>query len=277
MDPEQKKELPEEQFIQERYRQDPNTLYNWLFFLAFVLALLWGAGSWYAGYLHTQQLARPFLQVTNRALSLFLWQHPEYMRIHAKSKNGYLPAFQYLGKVTVEPALADQYAIAPPELLFRYHTWDRLIGKEWVPRPIPASEFLEFLEADEEWQPAHWPAAPQAYQDLLAGLTKESTLDLRELSEGTLPLQVRIAFQGWKNFMKEGKEIDAFRPTYAEVNQFLMQHPRYARNFWQNIEDRDGLHYLKRLSENKQSADFIPNEELAPFLKLALFNSQAKS
>lgn len=273
MDP---KQLPEDKFIHEGYKSDPGTLYAWFFFLAFLMALMWGAGSWYADYLNRQQASKPFLQVTNRELSSFLWQRPEYMRINAKSKTGYLPAFQYLQKVSVEPNLADEYVIAPPETLFLYHTWHRLIGDVWAPRTIPAGEFLQFLSYCEEWQPKYWPKAPASYQDMVKALDPKADLDLRQLPETTLPLTVRIAFQGWKNYFSEGEAINQFKPTYQEASQLILKHPTFARNYWQNIEDTQERQYLKQLSQKSDSSEPIPSAELIPFLKLALFNfSQA--
>jgi hypothetical protein len=259
--------------IHEGYKKDPTTLWAWIFFLAIFMALLWGAGSWYTGYLQTQQELKPFLRVSNRALSLFLWQHPELMRANAKSKSGYLPAFQYLERVSVEPALADQIAVAPPELLFQFHTWDRLVGDVWFPRAIPEPEFIAFLDYCEEWQPRYWPQAPKEYADLVASLQSASTIDLQQLPVSTLPRVVRIAFQGWKNFQQEGEAINQFIPTYAQVGEFLKNFPHYARNYWQNLYDNTTHQYLKSLAEHPTNQDPIPTSDLVPFLRAAVFNA----
>lgn len=66
------------------------------------------------------------------------------MRVNSKTKSGYLPGFQYIDKLSIEPNMADLYAVAPPELLFLYHTWNRLLSPEFITRPIQLSEFKEF-------------------------------------------------------------------------------------------------------------------------------------
>jgi len=108
--------------------------------------------------------------MANRDLSLFLWQHPQYMRVHSKTKNGYLPGFRYTDKVSIDPAYADEYAISPAEILFLYHAWHRLLGQDWVERTIGVAESQEFLEYAEERQPENWPAAPQDYVKFVQGL-----------------------------------------------------------------------------------------------------------
>lgn len=266
-------ELRDDKLIQERgYKSDPGLLWIWAFMLVAIVAILWGAGSWYAGYLGQKQADRPFLQVTNRDMSLFLWQNPEFMRVNAKTKSGYLPGFQYTDRVSVEPALADQFAIAPPEVLFRYHTWSRLIGEEYIARPIPVGEFSDFLDYCQEWQPKYWKDAPEAYKNTVAALDRNATLNLAQLPESTLPNVVRIAFQGWKNYMVEGAAINQLKPTYKQVSAFLRQHPHFARNFWQNIFDDESHRYLGSLAKQPDSDQVVPDSELAPFLKVVLFN-----
>lgn len=274
MEPKKPPDLPENKFIREGYTDDPTLLWYWFFFLAMVIAVIWGAGSWYNTYLNEQQTHRPFLQVTNREISSFLWQHPEYMRANAKTKSGYLPAFQYLERVSVEPNLADQYVNAPPELLFQYHTWNRLLGDVYFPRPIPAGEFVRFLNYCEEWQPQYWKAAPQEYKDTIEALSPTATLDLQQLPESTLPRAVRIAFQGWKNFMIEGPAINAYKPTYRQVAQLIAGHPTYARNYWQNLFDGESQNYLKSIAEHPVNDDEVPDSEIPAFVRIALFNAQ---
>lgn len=267
--------LRDDQMIHEGYRQDPGALWAWVFFLATLVALLWGAGSWYAGYIQEQQAIKPFLRVSNRAMSVFLWQHPEFLRANAKAKSGYLPAFQYLERVSVEPALADQTVIAPPELLFQFHTWSRLVGEEWFPRAIPAAQFVAFLDYCEEWQPRYWPNAPQAYQEMVDTLNSKEDLDLQQLPESTLPRVVRIAFQGWKNFRMEGDAINRFTPTYAQVHEFLAKYPYYARNYWQNLYDDQTHQYLKTVADHPANEELLPASDLVPFLRTALFNAKS--
>lgn len=248
-------------------------MWMWLAFLGAFFALLWGVGSQYMNYLHKNAEDKPFLQVTNRQISLFLWQNPEFMRVNVASKSGYLPAFDYVGKVTMNPRAAEQLAIAPPNVLFRYHTWSRLLKKEYISRPISATEFVEFLESDEAWQPENWPGAPSEYRLMVKGLDPTSKTDIESLPETVLPLDVKIAFQGWKNFQFEGEAIVAVRPTYKEMAAFIRRYPHYARSYWQNITDRGRYQYLKGLNlATDESTETIPSEELSPFLKVAFYN-----
>lgn len=271
MDP-RKSPLSEDQFIHEGYKENPYPFWFWLFLLAVMMCLTWGAQSWYQSYLQTQIKQNPFLQVKNRDLSLFLWQNPEFMRVNASKKSGYLPGFQFLEKVTLEPAFADVYATAPPELLFLYHTWNRQIRHEFPRRKIDPQEFMEFLHYAEEWQPSLWPDAPQEYAALVVSLPNSTLSDLQTLPETVLPEPVRMAFQGWKNFFKEGEAINKSDPTYGQMEAFLALYPHYARNYWRNISS---LHYLKTLSMGAfEKEERIPFEELSPFLRVAFFNYQ---
>lgn len=254
-------------------KADTSPLWVWMFILVAFGALGWGIASQYSGYFEQNAASRPFLQVTNREISLFLWQNPEFMRVNARSKSGYLPGFEYVGKVTMTPSLADRYVAAPPEVLFRYHTWSRLLRDEYIPRPIVVREFVEFLENDEAWQPEHWPAAPKGYAAFVKGLDPVSKEDLQKQPEEVFPLVVRIAFQGWKNYLYEGEQIDASRPTYKGTVEFLKKHPNYARNFWRNIVDNERQHYLKDVNlATEASPEQIPTDQLSPFFRLAYFN-----
>ncbi len=274
--PKEDETLDESKFIQEQYKSDPTTIWVWLFFLAAFLLLAWGVGSQLSGYLQQGSEAKPFLQVTNRDFSLFLWQNPEFMRINSKNKSAYLPGFEYLDKVNMVPKTADQYVVAPPEVLFRYHTWSRLLKGEYVARPIPTDEFVEFLEYEEAWQPEYWPKAPGAYKELVQGLKPTSHDDLQAQPLSVLPLDVRMAFQGWKNFRFEGQQINDVKPTYKAMVAFLRAHPHYQRSYWRNIVDTDRLHYLVGLTNGKANSDeVIPADQLTPFLKVGFFNAQS--
>lgn len=267
-------QLQEKDFIQEGYKKNPYPFWVWTAVIAALFALLWGGKTWYWDQMRTQISNNPFLQVTNREISLFLWQNPEYMRANAKTKSGYLPDFQYLNKVTVEPDLADRYVLASPELLFQYHVWKQWLSDETPLRPISPSEFLEFLDYSEEWHPKYWSAAPAPYVEFVKSITKgritESNLAL--LSTAQLPHDVRLAFQGWKNYFKEGDLINQVKPTYEQMQTFLAQYPHYARNYWRNILPE----YLKAYTlEKKDSASaIISQNELSPFLRTAFFNFQ---
>ncbi len=211
------------------------------------------------------------MQVTNRQLSLFLWQNPEFMRINSKQKDGYLPGFFHNGKVTMDLSFADQYAEAPPELLFRYHTWHRLVSNEFIPRPIARNDFMEFLRNVPEWQPTYWPAASKSYSAMISQLPSSDVEDLSALGEEELPRIVRLAFQGWKNYFYEGEEINHVKPTANQMKAFLERHPHYARNYWRNIVMDVTPDYLKSLPKSDSDA-VIPAKEMSPFLKAAVYN-----
>lgn len=262
-------ELSEKDFINEGYSKNPFPLWLWLFLLTIGIALLWGISNWYTDKVNIVFKESPFLQVTNRDISLFLWQNPEYMRINAKEKANYLPAFQYLDKVTIDLAYADHYAVAPPDLLFRYHTWKRLIKDEFVETPIPLKDFRDFISYAQEWDPAYWPAAPKEYISLVEGLPRSQVQDLSTLPLTTLPLDVRIAFQGWENYFKAGEAVNTMQVTQQQLQDFLNGHPHYARNYWQNILPN----YLKSLGAGtKLNRDVVSSGEMASFLKVALYN-----
>lgn len=260
-------ELPDNRMIREGMGGDPWPAWLYLALVAVVAALLWGGGNWV--YLKQKQWSegKPYLQVSNRDFSLFLWQFPEYMRVNVSAKTGYLPGFQYVEKVAIEPGLADNVVVAPPEALFLYHTWDRLIRNEFAARPIGGEEFKAFLDYAPEWQPNNWKEAPEEYKSLVASLDEQKPVSLK-----SVPRDVQQAFIGWKNFYIEGKEIEKSQPTYEELQEFLKRFPHYARNYWRNIVMRGRPDYLKTSAKG-----VIPEKELTAFLKVALFNyAQAK-
>lgn len=267
-------ELPEEKMINEGYKKDPGNFWAWILIAAAISALIWGTLSQYTSYMQDTLKPRPFLQVTNREMSRFLWQNPEFMRAHVSVKSGYLPAFSVGEEMRLDPSVANDWAVAPPEVLFRYHTWQRLLGGIWFSRPIPAERFLAFLKAAPEWSPYYWKEAPSSYAEFLASLDHNSTLDLAALQLGTLPIEVRIAFQGWQNFYDEGKQIAAMQPTFAEVKRFVELYPTYGRNLWQNIVDTDQGRYLGSLATHAADEALVPREEIPPFLRVALYNAQ---
>ena len=131
-----------------------------------------------------------------------------------------------------------------------------------------------------EWNPVHWSNAPQQYIDLIDSKSYSKEKDLQTLSLSVLPLIVRQAFIGWKNYFIEGPEINRLSPTYGQVKDFLDKHIHYARNYWRNISEVynqkvAGLSYLSGFVEGNFIPDSnIPSEQLAPFLKIALFNAE---
>lgn len=246
----------------------------WGFLLTVFIALLWGLGSWYNNKMAEEHVMNPFLRVTNRELSLFLWQFPEYMRANVVQKTGYLPGFNStMDKVTMHVDQAEDYAIAPPELLFLYHTWSHLIKDEFTPRPIPKEQFKEFLEKVEEWKPENWTKAPKGYADLVSNFDSFKGSRLDTLPNTSMPIQVRMAFEGWKNYFKEGVTINKLLPTYEEIRDFIQDHPHYARNFWRNIVEDTYPKYLASIYLDEEVHHGIfPPDEMAPFLKVAIYN-----
>lgn len=259
-------DLKEENFIHEGSKVP---LWTWLAVLVALAAILWGGANWfYQGRMNYQE-SSAFNHVTNRDFSLFLWQNPEYMRVNVSNKSAYLPGFQYLDKISIEPGQADQYVIAPPKVIFLYHTWKRLVGNDLIPRPIPAAEFREFLDYAEEWKPENWSGAPEGYKNFVKDLSSAHG-DLQSLSTAVLPLSVRQAFMGWKNYFQDGSYINKMSPSYSLVNEFLQRYPHYARPYWRNIVANTTPNYLK--SAGKSVAGDFPSDELTSFLRVALYN-----
>ncbi|MEI8366081.1 MAG: hypothetical protein WCF65_06655 [Parachlamydiaceae bacterium] len=263
-------ELSEKDFIQEGYKKNPFPFWLWFFLLTSMIALIWGASNWYMGKVSFLYQESPFLQVTNREMSLFLWQNPEFMRINVKVKTGYLPDFDYIDKVTINVANVDQYVAAPPELLFRYHTWKRLISDEYTQRPISKADFQEFLGYAEEWLPQYWPDSPVGYIQLVKGLSTVKEKNLATLPDEILPKYVKMAFQGWYNFFKDGEAINRLKVTETQMREFLTKNPHYARNYWCNIVNEQIPDYLK-LGEKTGDA-VVPANESSSFLRVAIYN-----
>lgn len=259
--------LEEKDFIHEEYGKNPFPFWGWLAVVVFVTLLFFGATRFYFSTLAELYSESPFLQVTNREMSLFLWQNPQHMRVHVKHKNGYLPAFDYAEKIGLNPQYADEYAIAPPELFFQYHTWKRLLGDAVLNRPIPADEFRTFLTAVPEWAPEYWKKAPASYITFVNALSEESKANLSTLSAEIMPLEVRQAFVGWRNYFFEGNQINALQPSVQLLEQLLSLSPHYARNYWCNIV---GDSYLKSGDYSKEG--LVKSSELSSFLRVALFN-----
>ncbi|CCB87023.1 MULTISPECIES: hypothetical protein [Parachlamydia] len=267
--------LSEKDFIQEEYPKNPRPFWISLGIVLLVSSMLWLISSWYNQEMSLQYQESPFLQVTNRDMSLFLWQFTDHMRANVKEKTSYLPGFLYLEKVGVDPAAAEQYVVAPPELIFLYHVWDLFLRPEFSPRVIPKEEFKRFLREADEWQPVYWTKAPQGYRDLVQHMDRITEEDLNPLSQEQLPQVVRLAFQGWKNYFIEGDAINALEPTYAEIQSFLERHPHYARNYWHNILETSYPNYLNAFEHPIAHLDaLVPKSELAPFLRVAFYNDQ---
>jgi hypothetical protein len=271
--------LSEKDFIQNQNPIAPLPFWVWLFLATILVALIWGTWGWYEQNVKKVEKNEPFLQVTNREFSSFLWKFPNYLRSNVAQKTGYLPEFQP-DRAIFALSAADNYVTAPPDLLFLYHTWNRLLTPEFIRRLITPVEFSEFLDQVVEWQPANWSQAPEAYKQLINQNTYKQLSNLQILPEATLPLMVRQSFQGWKNYFKEGEQINALSVTFAQVQEFLKNYPAYERPNWRNIsqvadQPVAGENYLLSLHNGVLDVDqVIPNNQLSMFLKVALFNEQ---
>jgi hypothetical protein len=279
LNPSGKPPLSEKDFIQNGWSITSIPFWLSISLAAIVIALILGSRGWYEGFMQKEKMHDPFLEVTNRDFSVFLWQFPSFMRVNVSKKTGYLPGFLSTGE-NFNTATAEEFVSAPPDLIFLYHTWNRLLSPEFIARSIKPSEFDDFLQHLPEWQPLNWKNAPQEYVKLIDSKNYSKMDDLQTLPESVLPLIVRQAFQGWKNYFFEGPKINEVHPTFVQVETFLKLHPNYARNFWRNIEtvhDQEvaGSNYLYALMNGTFIPDAeVPKEQLAPFLKLGLFNAE---
>ncbi|MCH9625482.1 MAG: hypothetical protein S4CHLAM123_06560 [Chlamydiales bacterium] len=251
-------ELDEADFVQEK-----NPKYVWIFLIIFIFIslLAWGLGIWLHKVAVEKRNEFAFYRVTNREFSLFLWQHPDFMHSDIETKLENLPHFHSQDEIQVVPQYADMYVIASIDLLFRYHVWNRLLGKTLAPRPIPADEFYTFIHENQEWLPTFWAKAPKEYKKLLLKLPKMEAKDIQGASKKALPFEVRLAFQGWKNITREWKSIEDVNPNYAQMQAFLAEHPHYRRSYWRNLEPD----YLVSFTEEEVG-------ELSDFLKIGYYN-----
>ncbi len=265
------RELQDKDLISEPKNTRPTWV--WMAIITAAIALLWGGKSFFNFEGEEKYSKGPFANVTNREFTQFLWQNPEYMRANVSGKTNYLEGFQYLNKVTIEPELADQKVKAPPKVVFLYHTWHRLLGEEYFSRKIGPSEFRDFLNYAEEWKPEFWKEAPEGYKNLVEGLASSKVENLDTLPSNVLPLEVKKAFVGWKNYLLEGEAIDKVLPTFEDMSAFLKLYPNYSRNYWRNIQGGEKSDYLKSITVGKfDPKGIIPEKELAAFLKVAFYN-----
>lgn len=257
--------IKDEDLIHEGLKNSPSTFLKTFCLVALCTAVFGSALIFYSKRLDEYFSLKPFLKVTNRKMSLFLWQNPSLMRSFAKNKNSYLPAFEYLEKIGLNPEYAEENASAPPDVLFLFHAWNRLISQDFPSRKVGKEEFQTFLLDAPEWHPNNWATAPKSYKKMISSLEAEDRVY-------ALPNDVLQAFIGWKNFFVEGNAINAKSFSKAEVEKFLRHYPNYSRNFWHNIA---GDNYLKSLKNISSSAS-LPNNEIPAFLRVALYNFQAK-
>lgn len=209
------------------------------------------------------------MQVTNREFSLFLWQNPQFMRQYIRSKGHYLEAWG--DNLTVDPAKADEWVQAPSEALFLYNTWERLISKYYYSRSIPQNEFAQFLKADPQWHPKYWKEAPDRYKELVAWIEEGTKVgDLKEVSFPELPILVRQAFQGWKNFTKESHAIQELKPTYGQLQTFIEIYRNFRRPLWINLLRETRPDYLKPVKAKDD--EIVPDAHMSGLLKIGLYN-----
>ncbi|MCB1149498.1 MAG: hypothetical protein KDK48_04970 [Chlamydiia bacterium] len=261
--------IKDDQLINEGFRKNPKPLFKGVLILALLFLAILGIQWGLKRTLAERVADSPFNRVTNREMAVFLWQNPEFMRVNSKTKSGYLPGFQYLDSVAAEPELAGEFVVAPPEVLFLYHTWKRQIGGYDFRERIEPAQFLKFLEYDPIWTPENWNEAPKRYVEMVSHLSEDSPINMTDLPHAVLPLMVRQAFVGWNNFFHNGNAIRTLQITRKEMQEFLEVYPYYSRPFWQNIV---GEQYLRSLESGPQ-AELLPQDELNGFLKQAFFNS----
>lgn len=274
--------LSEKDFIQDSKTGRSNPWWLWVSLIAAVAALVWGSGSWYHSFMANERKHDPFLEVTNRDFSLFLWQFPSYMRVNNAKKTGFLTGF-LTSSENFSPSTAEEFVIAPPDLVFLYQTWNRLLSVDFIERPIDPKDFSRFLAQLPEWQPSNWPASPKEYVELITTESYTLAKNMQVLPQSTLPMVVRQAFIGWKNYFFEGPQINALQPTFAETKAFLDKHPHYGHSYWRNIKEVYGQKvagesYLMGLKNDDFAPDAtVPVEQLSSFLKVAMYNdSQAR-
>lgn len=249
----------------------------WGAIASIVFLFIYSSTSWFDQLNQEEVEGNPFAQVTNREFSIFLWQFPSYLKAHVKKKSGYLTEFE-MDRPNFNPQSSNAFVVAPPDLLFLYHTWKRLLEPDFISQPIPGAEFVEFLDAMPEWQAKAWKEAPKEYGELISSDRVLDSKDLAAESFTALPLSVRQAFQGWKNYFKEGDEINKINPTVSEIQAFLDVHPHYARSFWRNIDEIvgqevAGKNYLLILEDPLvDGTTIVPKEQISSFLRVAFFN-----
>jgi hypothetical protein len=266
-------ELSEKDFIHEDYGKNPFAFWVWVCIFVVGVAIFWGISAWYDDVIGEQLEKSPFLQVTNRELQVMLWEFPELLPRNVKEKTGYLPAFANTELLGVELEFADDFVQAPPEILFLYHTWKRLVYSEFSQRPIRRNQFEKFLSLLPEWSPENWPGAPKGYRELVKNLKGIQEKNLANYPDDVMPFIVRRAFQGWKNYFLEGDFIDKTVPTYEGMEKFIRANPNYARNYWRNVFIESYPNYLKTFTyERAEGSKPLSAGETPAFLKVAYYN-----
>ena len=68
------KTLEEKDFIYEAKGNDPLPPWFFIIIVLGIFSIIWLGGNWFLQTMETKVDENPFLQVTNREMSLFLWQ-----------------------------------------------------------------------------------------------------------------------------------------------------------------------------------------------------------
>lgn len=266
--------LEERKFVQEKYSKDPSYFWIWMAIAAAILTLAWGLQSWYVKN-ESKNEESPFAAVTQRQFSLFTAQFPEF---GSSSNKTALFSSSLYGKDKINPSKLEERIEASAELLFLYHTWNRLIAAQQPIRAISSSQFLEFLQSQPQWQPSLWKEAPQNYVLLVNSLMGKKEVANSFLKREELPLMAVLAFQNWLNFGVEQQEIKEMHISDAQEALFLKAYPQYSRSYWQNILKKRFPKYLLNI-EKKAAASAAPagletpsQEKLPIFFQTALFN-----
>jgi phage-related protein len=267
----------EDSEISERKPHVWTSLWAFLGFFLLFSCLFFLIDWWQSTILQDLRKNSPFLKVTNREFSLFLGQNPSFLRTFSEYPMGYLPYFSSEDELTVVPEFADDYVSASPEIIFRYHVWNRLIGKSWAPNPIYVDELKDFLKKNVAWLPFYWKNAPTEYLHLVDNLDSMPNENLGYLSEQILPYEVRMAFQGWRNFEYDWREILKVKPTLGKMQEFLQEHTHYNRNYWRNILEESNPNYLRSFPYGEDFIAGAPTakmdkDELSIFLKIGYYN-----
>lgn len=255
-----------------KFPVDKRFLWAFILILIAFFILFWGVRAW-GSFLITRKTHKPFLYVTYRDFSNFLWQNPNYINLRNEPFLAtYLPRYKDHPR-----RFADEIVLAPFDLIYQYHVWKRLLGNSLGKRPIYGSEFKEFLADNCEWQPENWPNAPEGYQDIIKQLPSLQDSDLQTQAMKALPLNVRMAFQGWKNYTQEWNAIRNMKIKRGELNSFLKKHPEYNRYYWRNILKDQIPYYLisfpqGSLKKIDRPDVFVSDQELSDFLRIGYYN-----
>jgi len=223
----------------------------WIAIVAGILLLFWGSGSFLLDQGVLSRKSGPFYKVTNRDFSLFLWNHSDVYRADIRQFH----------EMALTNEMAKRDVKASPQVLAEYHVWKRLLGSMVIPRQIPLPEFRNFLAYAFEWLPENWEKAPSEYKAFVDDLPSCPFQQLEPLPEETIPLEVRMAFYGWKNTFYEREAIRAFQPDVKMIESFLSKYPQFARHNFRNFYPD----YLLSLN--------LKGERLPYFFRSALYNA----